>query len=108
MDFNEWLLEDRMAVIKDVLVKQHLVPEIILTKDSKRDVALISVLKASGAFNDTTGMFIPVSSKKATGKEKTHPQCAVYDSHHNLIFFYPLKVCDDKWIDWYLEKENLL
>lgn len=106
MDFNEWLLEDRIAVIKDVLVKSNLTPEIVLTDCPQRDMALVNVLKDAGAFENHTGTITPVSSKRAAESEKTAPACAIYDENHRLVCFYPLKVCNDDWVDWYLNKKE--
>ena len=106
MDFNEWLLQDRIAIIKDVLVKNNICPIIIPSADRKRDDALLSILKLSGAYNCFKDEYVKVSSKRATEAEKEAPECAVYNDEHKLVYFYPLKPCDDDWIEWYLWKEE--
>ena len=105
MDFNEWLLEDRMHVINDVIFKDKLNFKIIKTNNLTRDIALCKLFTMTAdkynAFelNDNNPVIIT-----SVIDDSPNPICAEYDSNHILIKFNPLKVCNDEWIEWFIKK----
>ncbi len=96
-DWNEWLLEDRMNVIDAVLITPHL-PYCFIEKASDRDEVLWDML---GKFPDYT----PIKNHPTVevySSVDSEEKCARYDEKRNLVYFAPLSVVSDEWIDWYL------
>lgn len=117
MDFNEWLLEDRLHVIDITIIKDHhnfiinvLKPEKNKIKENQisfiRNFVLLDLFKKvadkynGGTINDEESPII-ISPEK--GKDE-NDGCAEYDNNHTLIKFSPLKVCSDEWCLWYYKK----
>ena len=105
-EWNEWLLIDRMGIIKDVIVAHSRSVVIKSTASPIRDLVLYDMLKKAGALNlESDSEPIEVSSIIATKKEANNPVCSVFDKTHSVIKLYPLKVCSEEWINWYFNKK---
>lgn len=105
MDYNEWLLHDRLYVIKDVLLASQCKITIILTNNILRDIVLKNLLLRAGVFTiePTKERLIEVSALEADENETTNEiQCIIKDEEGNITQFFPLKVCNQEWIEWYV------
>lgn len=106
MNFNEWLLEDRIHVITDVIFKDKLNFVIKPTGNLKRDLVLCKIFlmidERLGKIALKNNEPIIITSTESDNKDNV--MCAEFDENHILIGFHPLKVCDNDWIDWFIKK----
>lgn len=109
MDYNEWLLEDRLHVIDDIIIKPRHNFKINVCGDVYRDIVLLDLFtkiakkydKGTHALN-TDEPEILISSIQA--KESEEPVCAEYNEEHRLVKFNPMSVCTNEWVEWYINK----
>lgn len=101
-EWNEWLLTDRLEIIKTVIISHDRPVNLETTPYPRRDAVLYDLLYKAGALNlKSNNNSISVSSIPASKKEKNNPVCSIFDKTHSVIKLFPLKVCSDEWIDWY-------
>ena len=102
--WNQWLLYDRLSAIRDVIIAHQRPVNIQTTDNPTRDYVLQDMLQKSGALSIKSVINDPiiVSSIEAQPHEQQNPSCVEFNKKHAVIKFYPLKICNQAWIEWYL------
>ena len=99
-NYNEWLLEDRLHIIDIVLIKDKHNFKIIPSKNIKRDIVLLSLLRKVA---DKYGKnhILNKDEEEIIVKSDFDIDCVKY-KEQQIIEFNPLRVCGEEWIEWYI------
>lgn len=94
--WNQWLLEDRLRVINIALIAPRL-PFVFIEEASDRDEVLGDML-------DKFPDYVPIKdypTVEVYSSVSYNGNCAYHDEAGRLVWFAPLSVVSDEWIDWY-------
>lgn len=109
MNYNEWLLEDRLHVIDDIIIKPQHNFKIQITGNAYRDIVLVDLFKTLAQKYDSKIHMLHLDEPEIIitsigSPDNEEINCAEYDENHRLVRYNPLAPCGDDWIAWYISK----
>lgn len=100
MDYNEWLLEDRLHVIDITIIKDKHNFKFVLSNNLQRDLVMLKLFETVAGWYGKDHV-LNENEDEIVVRSIVNVDCVKYKDN-KLIEFNPLRVCDDDWIEWYV------